>query len=62
MQRGKGTKITIYQDSPVAVSSTVFGANVNAVVFNADYIGEVDADLVKEIFRLYEKCKKLRSK
>lgn len=62
MQRGIATKLTVYQDSPISISSTVFGANLNCIAFNADYIGRKNPDLVRELFELYEKCKKLRSK
>lgn len=60
MQREIKTKLTLYKDSPTAVSSTVFGANLNAVAFNADYIGRYDGQLVKEIYKLYERARKLR--
>lgn len=62
MQRGKTTKITVYDDMPTSVSSSLYGANLDCFAFNAGYIGRENPKLLKELIELYEKCKKLRSK
>lgn len=62
MQRGKTTKITVYEDSPTSVSSSLYGANLDCFAFNVGYIASKSPTLAQELIKLYEKCKKLRSK
>lgn len=62
MQRGKTTKITVYEDLPTSVSSSLYGANLDCFAFNVGYIIRKDPHLAKQLIHLYEKCKKLRSK
>lgn len=62
MQRGKTTKITVYEDMPTSVSSSLYGANLDCFAFNAGFIAKRSPDLVKELIVLYEKCKKLKEK
>lgn len=62
MQRGRTTKITVYEDMPTSVSSSLYGANLDCFAFNMGYIGQRSPELAQELMRIYEKCKKLRSK
>jgi hypothetical protein len=62
MQREKRTKITVYEDMPTSVSSSLYGANLDCFAFNMGYIVKKDSDLALQVLALYEKCKKLRSK
>ena len=62
MQRGKTTKITVYEDMPTSVSSSMYGANLDCFAFNVGYISRYSPDLVRELIVLYEKCKKLKEK
>lgn len=62
MQREKRTKITVYEDMPTSVSSSLYGANLDCFAFNVGYIAQRSPDLAKQLVELYEKCKKLRSK
>lgn len=60
MQREKRTKITVYEDMPTSVSSSLYGANLDCIAFNVGYIARRSPDLAKQLVELYEKCKKLR--
>lgn len=51
------TRITIKSDSPVAISSSALGANINALGFNIDLILNKNPNLAIEIMSLYEKAK-----
>lgn len=51
------TRITIKSDSPVAISSSALGANINALGFNIDLILSKNPNLAIEIMGLYEKAK-----
>ncbi|MBP7775335.1 MAG: hypothetical protein KA069_01910 [Candidatus Saccharimonas sp.] len=51
------TRITIKSDSPVAISSSALGANINALGFNIDLILSKNPNLAIEIMSLYEKAK-----
>ena len=62
MQREKRTKITVYEDMPTSVSSSLYGANLDCFAFNMGYIGRKSPDLARQLIEIYEKCKKLRSK
>jgi len=62
VQRGIVTKISVYEDNPTAVASRAFGANIDSIAFNLDYIGSRSPEMVQELILLFEKCKKLRSK
>lgn len=62
MQRGKTTKITVYEDMPTSVSSSWYGANLDCYAFNMGYIAQRSPALAKQLIEIYEKCKKLRSK
>lgn len=61
MQRGKTTKITVYEDMPTSVSSSLYGANLDCFAFNVGYIAQRNPNLANQLIELYEKCKKLRS-
>ena len=61
MQYAKSTKITLHSDSPMAVSSSMYGANLNTVGFNIDFIGARDVNLVTEILKLLDEARKLQS-
>jgi hypothetical protein len=60
VQRGIVTKISVYEDSPTAIASRAYGANLDSIAFNLDYIGSRSPELVQELILLFEKCKKLR--
>lgn len=62
MQRGKTTKITVYEDMPTSVSSSMYGANLDCFAFNVGFINKRRPDLVLELIELYKKCKKLKEK
>lgn len=51
------TRITIKSDSPVAISSSALGANINALGFNIDLILSKNPNLAIEIMSLYEQAK-----
>lgn len=55
----KTTKVTIYSDRPVSVSSSVNGANVDSICFSMAYIVEKDPKLAKKIIKLFEKAKEI---
>lgn len=59
MQRGTTTKLTMRPEFPVSVASTLYGANMNCVAFNLDFINNVDPSLAKEIVKIFEICKRL---
>lgn len=60
MQRGRKTKITVYEDSPTSVSSSLYGANLDCYAFNMGYIAQASPDLARQLINIYEKCRKLR--
>lgn len=62
MQRGKTTKITVYEDMPTSVSSSMYGANLDCFAFNMGFIVNRSPDLAQQLMVLYEKCKKLKEK
>lgn len=62
MQRGIVTKISVYEDLPTSVSSTLYGANLDCFAFNVGLISKHRPDLVQKLIDLYEECKKIRSK
>lgn len=62
MQRERRTKITVYEDLPTSVSSSLYGANLDCFAFNIGYIVKRSPELAQQLMELYEKCKKLRSK
>lgn len=55
------TRIKIKPNSPVAISSTVNGANINALGFNIDLIASKNPNLAIEIMRLFELAKQINS-
>lgn len=62
MQRGRTTKITVYEDLPTSVSSSLYGANLDCFAFNVGLIARHRPDLAEKLIKLYEQCKKIRSK
>lgn len=60
MQRGIVTKISVYEDMPTSVSSTLYGANLDCFAFNVGYIQSRSPELARQLVELYNKCKKLR--
>ncbi len=62
MQRGIVTKISVYEDLPTSVSSTMYGANLDCFAFNMGLIAKHRPDLATKLIKLYEQCKKIRSK
>lgn len=62
MQREKKTKISITEDFPVSFSSTVYGANLNGVAFNIEYIMYRDPVMAAKITKLSSQAQKLRGK
>lgn len=51
------THIKINQDEAARVSSTAQGANINAIVFNIDFIASKNPTLALELMKLYEKAR-----
>lgn len=58
----KKTKITIREDYPVSFASSVYGANINSIAFNAEFICRRDPELSLKILILSEKAMKLKNK
>lgn len=55
------TRITIKSDSPIAISSSAIGANINALGFNIDFIATKNPNLAIAIMSLYEQAKNIHS-
>lgn len=55
------TRITIKPDSPIAISSSALGANINALGFNIDFIASKNPNLAIAIMSLYEQAKNIHS-
>lgn len=55
------TRITIKSDSPIAISSSALGANINALGFNIDLIAAKNPNLAIAIMSLYEQAKNIHS-
>jgi len=55
------TRITIKPDSPIAISSSALGANINAIGFNIDLIANKNPNLAIAIMSLYEQAKNIHS-
>lgn len=55
------TRITIKSDSPIAISSSAIGANINALGFNIDFIAAKNPNLAIAIMSLYEQAKNIHS-
>lgn len=53
------TRITIKSDNPTAISSSVNGANINALGFNIDLIAAKNPNLAIAIMGLYEQAKNI---
>lgn len=58
----KKTTITIKENNPVSLASTVHGSKLNVTAFNIDFIAERDPEIVKEIHNIYEKVKTISTK
>ncbi|HSW78040.1 MAG TPA: hypothetical protein VLG36_04540 [Candidatus Chromulinivoraceae bacterium] len=54
------TKLTIREDRPTALSSAIYGANLNAVGFNIALIALRDPKLATAIVKLYAKAHKIQ--
>lgn len=54
------TRITLRDDCPTAVSSTVHKANLDCFGFNMGFIQKRDPELSVEVMKLYERAHKLR--
>ncbi len=50
------THIKISQDDAARVSSTAQGANINAIVFNLDFLASKNPTIALELMKLYEKA------
>ena len=59
MQYGKVTRIMVREDRPTAISSRLYGANVDAVGFNLVFIAERKPALAVELMRLYYEAWKI---
>ena len=57
MDEIKKTEISIRADSAVGVSSSSYGANIDAIAFNLNLIAEKKPTKVPEILALYEELK-----
>lgn len=53
MSDAKSTKLNIREDRPTALSSSVYGSNVDAVGFNLLFIAARNPKLAIEIMKLY---------
>lgn len=63
MQYGKETvsKLTVRSDLPTSVSSSVHGANVDALGFNITFIAQRRPQLAVELVRLWREARELTS-
>ena len=53
MQYGKTTKVTLYEDRPTGISSRMYGANLDVIGFNVDFIASRDPNLAVQLMQLY---------
>lgn len=60
MQRGVSTKVTVHRDSPVAITSEAYGANVGALAFNLTYIAQRNPELALTLMEVYKQARELR--
>jgi hypothetical protein len=60
MDEPNSTKLNIREDRPTALSSTVHGANLDAVGFNIEFLAKRNPHLVIELLRLYTDAHRIR--
>jgi hypothetical protein len=60
MPHPSSTKLTIREDRPTALSSVVYGSNLNAVGFNIAFIALKNPKLAVDIMKLYAKAHKIQ--
>lgn len=56
----KKTTVTIRDNQPVAVSSSLNGANLDTACFNMTYIFKHDPKLAEEIMEIFDKAKETK--
>jgi len=54
------TKLNIREDKATAISSSLYGANINAIGFNILFIAQRNPKLAVEILRLFDEAKKIK--
>lgn len=61
MQREvKKTKVTVTEDFPTSISSSIYGANLDVIAFNMSFIAKQKPELVPKIIQVYEVAHKLK--
>lgn len=60
MQYGKVTKVTVREEYPTAISSKMYGANIDVVAFNSDFITERSPMLAVKLMELYKEAAQLK--
>ncbi|MEC3974886.1 hypothetical protein [Amycolatopsis sp. H20-H5] len=55
-------KITVSSDFPTASSSSLHGANLDAIAFNMDFIARRDPQLATELLRVWRKAKQIEDR
>ena len=54
------THITIKNNKPTGISSTIYGSNINAIGFNIDFIATKNPNLAISIMGLYKQADSIR--
>lgn len=62
MQREITTKVTVRGDYPTSITSVMYGANIDVLAFNHDFIMKRDPALGIQILELYKKARDLADK
>lgn len=60
-ERPQVSKLTIRSDFPTGISSSVYGANIDAVGFNIGFIAERQPQLAVDLVRLWQEARELTS-
>jgi hypothetical protein len=57
----KSTQLTIREDQPTAISSSMHGANVDAMAFNVAFIALKNPKLAVELIKLYNEAHAIKA-
>lgn len=60
MQHERVTRISLREDRPTAISSTINGANINSVGFNTDFIALRRPNLAVKLLELFAEANEIK--
>lgn len=60
MTARKSTKLTIHEDGPTGIASSVYRSNIDAMGFNIVFIAKRNPKLAIEIMKLYDEARQIR--